>query len=445
MSLKRFSYLIPAALIAVGTLSASAAPVTWSKDVMPVVQDRCLNCHRPGQVAPFSLENFEQARPWAKAIREQVSTGKMPPYPGKPGEMPFHGDANLTDKEIDTFIEWVDQGAKQGNPADLPPKKEFKTFEGGWVNRVPDIVLQPEEPFKVGADVSDLYYCFKIPFGADQDLWLKSAEFQAGNSEVAHHFILFEDTAGAFDKLDAETPEPGCECADMDRLAGAKIVQMWAPGNVAPLSPEGVGLKLSKGKDLILQAHYYNATGLDQIDHSRVALHLAQPEETIDKQIRGLMVVQPNLNIKAGDANSKHTATYTAFKDMTIYTVGGHMHLRGKNISQSVQIPDAGKEKLMLDIPNYDFDWQFTYPFVEPWQIPKGSKIIMRSTHDNSADNPNNPDPTKDVKWGLYSGDEMAFTGGSYTFDDEKLGITPNALSDEDRARLVNKKTSTDD
>ncbi|MFP6584621.1 MAG: hypothetical protein VCD00_18960 [Candidatus Hydrogenedentota bacterium] len=443
MSLNEFSRLLPAALIVATSITATAAPITWTKDVMPIVQERCLNCHRPGQVAPFSLESFEQARPWAKSIREQVAAGKMPPYPGKPGEMGFHGDANMTEKEITTFIAWVDQGAKQGNPADLPPKKVFKTFEGGWVNRVPDIVLQPEEPFLVGADVSDLYYCFKIPFNADQDLWLKSAEFQAGNSEVVHHFILFEDTSGVFDKLDAETPEPGCECANMDKLAGAKIVQMWAPGNVAPLSPEGVGLKLSKGKDLILQTHYYNSTGLEQVDHSRIALHLAQPEETIEKQIRAMMVVQPNLNIKAGDPNSEHTATFTAFKDLTMYSVGGHMHLRGKSISQTAKLPDSDRELLMLDIPDYDFDWQFTYPFEKPWKFPKGSKFIMRSVHDNSEGNPNNPDPTADVKWGLYSGDEMAFTGGSYTFDDEQLGITPTALSDADRARLT-KNSSTD-
>ena len=445
MLLKKLSYVLPVALIMATGLFATAAPVTWSKDVMPIVQERCLNCHRPGQVAPFSLETFDQARPWAKAIREQVAAGKMPPYPGKPGEMGFHGDSNMTSEEIKTFTDWVDQGAKPGNPADLPPVKVFKSFEGGWVNRVPDIVLQPEHPFTVGADVSDLYYCFKIPFGVDQEMWLKGVEFQAGNSEVAHHFILFEDTSGAFDRVDAETPEPGCECADMGKLGGASIVAMWAPGNVAPLTPIGVGHKLTKGKDLILQAHYYNATGLEQVDHSSVALHLASPEEAIDKRIRAMMVVQPNLNIKAGDPNSEHTAMFTAFKDLTMYSVGGHMHLRGKSISQTAKLPDSDRELLMLDIPEYDFDWQFTYPFEQPWKFPKGSKFIMRSIHDNSADNIHNPDPTKDVKWGLYSADEMAFTGGSYTFDDEKLGITPLALSDADRARLaIRKKASTD-
>jgi len=119
MSLKKLSYLFPVALIMGTCLSASAAPVTWSKDVMPIVQERCLNCHRPGQVAPFSLTNYNEARPWAKAIREQVSAGKMPPYPGKSGEVAFHGDANMSTEEVNTFVDWVNQGAKKGNPADL--------------------------------------------------------------------------------------------------------------------------------------------------------------------------------------------------------------------------------------------------------------------------------------------------------------------------------------
>lgn len=428
--------ILPVGFAIVFTFSATAGPITWSKDVMPIVQDRCLNCHRPGQVAPFSLMTYEQARPWAKSIREQVSNRKMPPYPGNPGAIPFHGDMNMTQEEIDTFVLWVDQGARQGNPTDLPEPMDFDTFEGGWQLGNPDIVLQPSEPFTIPSDVTDLYYCFEIPFGVEKEMWLKGVEFQAGNSEVVHHFILFEDSSGSFKKLDAETPEPGCECANMDKLMGARIIQMWAPGNVSPLAPEGVGQKIAPGKSLILQAHYYNSTGTDQVDQSRVALHLAQSEETINKQIRGLLVVQPMLDIKAGDPESKHMARWKAQKDVTFYSVGGHMHLRGKSISQWAILPDSTEEILMLDIPDYDFDWQYTYPFETPWKAPKGTEIIMRSVHDNSEANVNNPDPTVDVKWGLYSADEMAFTGGAYTFDDEQLGITPLALTEADRQRL---------
>ena len=419
-----------------GTWGVTAEPVTWAKDVLPIVQERCLECHRPDQVAPFSLTTYEQARPWAKAIKQQVASRKMPPYPGNPGAIAFHGDMNLSQAEIDTFVSWVDQGAALGNKNDLPAPKEFKTFEGGWRLGEPDIVLQPAEPFTVSGDTSDLYQCFFIPLGLDYDIWLKGVEFQAGNNEVAHHFILFEDMGGTFPQLDAATPEPGCECADMDKIAGARIVKMWAPGNVSPLRPKGVGNKLTAGKNMILQAHYYNATGVDQVDQSRIALHVAGPDETIDKRIRLQLVSQMNLDIPAGASSVEHEMQIQAMKDMTLYSVGGHMHLRGKSIGQWAVLPDSSEEIVMLNIPNYDFNWQLDYPFEEPWKAPKGTKFIMRSVHDNSSENPNNPDPTLNVKWGLYSKDEMAFTGHYYTYDDEQLGITPQAIRPEDIARL---------
>ncbi len=431
----RFSLRLATVLFAAPT-ACFAAPITWARDVMPIVQERCLECHRPDQVGPFSLTTYEQARPWAKSMKQQVASRKMPPYPGNPGGIEFHGDMNLSQAEIDTIVGWVDQGAAFGNKADLPPEKNFETFEGGWRLGEPDLVLQTAEPFTVSGEISDLYQCFLIPLGLDYDVWLKGVEFQAGNNEVAHHFILFEDMGGTFPSLDDASPEPGCECADMDKIAGARIVKMWAPGNVSPLRGEGIGNKLTAGKNLILQAHFYNSTGIDQVDQSRIALHVAGPDETIDKRIRLQLVSQMMLDIPAGNPHVDHEMQIQAMKDMTLYSVGGHMHLRGKSIGQWAVLPDSAEEIVMLDIPEYDFNWQLDYVFEEPWKAPKGTKFIMRSVHDNSAENPVNPDPSLNVKWGLYSKDEMAFTGHYYTFDDEKLGITPEAIRPEDVARL---------
>lgn len=429
-------YSLAALAAFAGSIYASAEPITWARDVFPIVQERCLECHRPDQVAPFSLTSYDQARPWAKAIKKQVASRKMPPYPGNPGAIPFHGDMNLSQAEIDMIVGWVDQGTAFGDKKDMPPPKEFKTFDGGWRLGDPDIVLQVAEPFTVSGETTDLYQCFLIPLGLDYDIWLKGVEFQAGNMDVAHHFILFEDMGGTFPKLDAASPEPGCECADMDKIAGARIVKMWAPGNVSPLRPEGIGNKLTAGKNLILQAHFYNSTGVDQIDQSRIALHVAEPEETIDKRIRLQMVSQMMLDIPAGAPHVDHEMKIQAMKDMTLYSVGGHMHLRGKTIGQWAILPDSTEEISILSIPDFDFNWQLDYVFQQPWKAPKGTKFIMRSVHDNSAENPNNPDPSIDVKWGLYSADEMAFTGHYYTYDDEKLGITPAAIQPEDLARL---------
>lgn len=404
----------------------AADPVTFTKDVAPIFQENCQGCHRPGQIGPMPLLTYEEARPWAKAIKQQVGLRKMPPYFAHPSSLPMRGDKNLTQDEIDTIIAWADQGAKQGNPADLPEPRIWESFEGGWMLKQPDIILQMPEPFEVGGGDDDLYQCFQIPFESDVDLWLKGVEFKPGNSKVVHHIILFEDTMGRFKTFDDETPEQGCECADMEKiLVGTNMLKMWAPGNVQPLSPSGIANKLRAGTDLILQVHYHNVTGVDQTDQSEFALHIAQPDELIQKQVLGQLVVQPNLNIKAGDAVSQHEAHFTTRRDLTLYSSGVHMHLRGKSMGMWAKRPGEIEETTIVWVPEYDFNWQLTYEFEEPWKAPKGTEFIMRSVHDNSAENPNNPNPNVDVHWGLYSEDEMAFSGYSYTVDDEFLNITP--------------------
>ncbi|MEK7794976.1 MAG: hypothetical protein AAB353_10615, partial [Candidatus Hydrogenedentota bacterium] len=263
---------------------ADATPsqqVTWAKDVMPIVQENCQGCHRPGQIGPFSLMSFDEARPWAKSIKQKVSARQMPPYFADPASLPMKGDLNLSQGEMDTFAAWVDQGAKLGNEADLPAPRKFETFEGGWQLKKPDVVMQMPEPFGVGAGQDDLYQCFSVPFGLDQDVWLKGVEFKPDNTKVVHHFILFEDKSGKFKEYDAETPEPGCECADMEKvLQGTSMIKMWAPANVQPFPPVGVAQRVLKGSNLILQVHYHNVTGEDQSDQSSFAFHLAQPGET---------------------------------------------------------------------------------------------------------------------------------------------------------------------
>lgn len=385
-----------------------------------------MGCHRDGQIGPMPLSTYDEVRPWAKAIKREVGLRKMPPYFADPISFEMKGDLNLTDAEIQTIIDWVDQGAREGDPSDLPEPRVFETYEGGWQLGNPDIVLQPTAPFTVAGDESDLYQCFQIPLNLPHDIWLKGVEFQPDNTNVVHHFILFEDITGNFAKFDEATPEPGCECEAMEKvLVGTKLLKMWAPGNVQPLSPHGVGNRVRAGSDLILQVHYSNTTEVEQTDQSKFALHLAKPDETIMKEIRGQLVVQPNLNIKAGDPNSRHEARYTTPKDITLYSAGVHMHLRGKSMGMWAVLPDQTEEIPVVWVPNFDFDWQLTYEFKEPWQAPAGTEFIMRSVHDNSADNPDNPDPTQDVHWGLYSDDEMAFSGYSYTFDDEQLNIRP--------------------
>ncbi len=417
----------------VGVLMPSQAMAkeraTFTKDVLPIMQENCQGCHRPGQIAPFSLMSYQEARPWAKSIKKYVASRKMPPYFAHPSSLPMKNDMNLTDAEITTIVNWVDQGAPKGNPSDAPEPRVFAAYEGGWMLGEPDLVLKPMEPFKVDAGVDDLYQCFQIPLNLDHDVWLKGAEFQPDNNNVVHHFILFEDKVGKVKSLDEATPEPGCECSDMEKvLIGTNLLKMWAPGNVQPLTEKGVANKIGKGHNLILQVHYHNTTGEAQWDQSQFALHIAQPDELIQKQIRMQLVVQPNLNIKAGDPNSKHAARYVTRQDITLYSSGVHMHYRGKDMGMWAKRPGDTKETTIVWVPHFDFNWQLTYEFAETWKAPKGTEFTMRCTHDNSEDNPFNPDPTRDIHWGLGSVDEMAFSGYSYTLDSEALNVTPVAL-----------------
>jgi mono/diheme cytochrome c family protein len=399
---------------------------TFSRDVAPILQARCQSCHRPGQIGPMPLLSYADARPWAKAIAAQVQAREMPPWFAHPDSRPMKGDQNLSQAEIDTIVAWVAAGSPEGDPADLPRPREFATFTGGWVHRKPDLELRPERAFLVGKEVDDEYRCYHVALGLEHEAWLKGTEFQPGNPAVVHHFILFQDTAGVGAELDQATPEAGWMCGQMDTsLATAKILEMWAPGNLAPLDPPGMALRLDAGKDLILQVHYHNTTGEDAEDWSRFALHLAQPTETIVKEMRGQLVSAWTLDIPAGAPNAEHRASWTAPANITLYTSGGHMHYRGKDIGMWSTKP-GGERETLLWMPAYDFNWQFTYTFVEPYHAPAGTVFEMVSHHDNSAENPFNPAiPPVDVKFGLATSDEMAFTGFSYTLDDESLGITP--------------------
>lgn len=374
----------------------------------------------------MSLLTYADARPWAKAIEKQVAARTMPPWFAAPESRPMKGDLNLSPAEIETIAAWVRQGAPEGDPAALPPPREFPTIEGGWTIRKPDLVLQPPRAYDVPADAVDEYRCFHVPLGVDHELWLKGVEFQPGNTSVVHHFILFGDASGTARQLDEATPEAGWECASMDSaITRMKILQMWAPGNVQPLNPAGIGRRIAAASDLMLQIHYHNTTAAKQVDHSRFALHLAQPDETIQKEMRGQLVSAWTLDIPAGEPNAEHRATYETPDDITVYATGAHMHYRGKDMGLWA-MPPGGDRETLLWVPRYDFDWQLTYEFVTPLRAPRGTRFEMVSHHDNSVNNPHNPVlPPVDVRWGLASSDEMSFSGIQYTVDAEQLGITP--------------------
>ncbi len=410
--------------------SSGDQELTYSRDVAPLLQENCETCHRAGQMAPMPLESYQQVRPWARSIARQVAARTMPPYGAHPESRDMLGSLYLSDAEVETIVDWARNGAPEGDPAELPEPKEFETYEGGWKLGNPDVVMQIAETFNVPADSGDRHQCFGLDFSAPVDLWLKGIEFLPDNTDVVHHFILFEDTQGNFEVADATSPdEPGVECPSIRKtIPGVQQLEAWAPGGTKALAPRNMARKFDADTKLVLQIHYSNQTGEVQPDRSSVAIHVAKPDEKITKAFRKGYVMGGRLYIKAGDAESRHEGRSQISQDITVYSSNAHMHKRGKSMRLSAILPGSPAEETILWVPDFDFDWQWNYEFAEPMKVPAGTELIVRSVHDNSASNPNNPDPTIDVTWGDASDDEMMFNIYTYSVDDEVLDVTPNAL-----------------
>ncbi len=406
-------------LLAVAGLGMAAPNVTYTKDVAPIIQKNCQSCHRPGEVAPMPFTNFKDTRPWAKAIKEKVVTRVMPPWFADPKHTDFENDARLSEKEIETISAWVDQGAKEGDPKAMPPSPKFVE---GWNIGKPDVVLSMTTEFEVPLEGAVPYKYFVIPTNFDEDKYVQFAEIRAGDRSHMHHLIVsvrYPDgsplpPAG---ELDVAARREGLARAarsveDSDgRLVG------WAPGE-APLElKEGQAKLIKKGSVLIFQVHY-TTNGKPGKDRSSVGLIFSKAP--VEKRVITAGAFARNLVIPAGDPNFESRATFPFKEDSHIDSLHPHMHLRGKDMTFKLVYPD-GQEKLLLSVPRFDFNWQQTYVFKEPVAAPKGSKLEVIAHHDNSANNKFNPDPTKVVKWGDQTWDEMMIGYFDYTIDKQDL------------------------
>lgn len=423
-------FLMAAGVVAAAPAMAdegTAAKSTFTRDVAPILYSKCAECHRAGELAPMSLMTFEEARPWAKSIKKEVASRHMPPFHAEKIDLQYVNDTSLTDAQIAAIVNWVDQGAPEGNPADLPPAPKFETTE--WKGGKPDIALRIPE-YTLGENVDDEYRCFVMPTGLLKETWVQGIEYVPGNRQVVHHIMAYADPTGRARAKDEATPEPGFICGmggdqatqRLDLLLGG-----WAPGTPPNVQPDGVGRKLPANSDIVYQVHYHNTTGKAQKDRSSMGITFAR--RPIQAEGRISLVGSLKLEIKAGDAAAKHEGNWRAPYDLKLFSVMPHMHFLGKGMHVTATFPD-GNVQTLVDVRRFDFNWQTVYAFAEPLTIPKGTKLHMVSLHDNSAENPANPTtPPKDVYWGEATDEEMAHCWLSYIRADEKLGITPQAPS----------------
>jgi peroxiredoxin/mono/diheme cytochrome c family protein len=366
--------------------------VTYARQVSRILQAHCQECHRPGQIGPMSLLSYRDVVPWADTIREVIEEERMPPWHADPRYGKFKNDRRLSREDRRTLLAWLDSGTPRGDDRDLPSPR---TFPEGWRIGKPDLVVSMPREFAVPAQAPKggvPYQYFTVDPGFTEDRWVVRAEAKPDATAVVHHVVVFILPPGEFFNPDA----PGAV------LCGT------APGDM-PLMPEdGLAKKVPARSKLIFQMHY-TPNGKACKDRSSVGLIFAR--EKPRHRILTIPVYNPSFltrfdKIPAGAANYKIETEHLFKEDIHLLAFMPHMHLRGKDFLYEAYYPD-GKKEVLLSVPRYNFNWQSVYRPVEPIALPKGTKLHCLAHFDNSAKNPNNPDPARDVFWGDQTWEEM--------------------------------------
>lgn len=364
--------------------------VTYSKQIALILQNRCVECHREGEIAPFALDDYEEVVGWAEMIQEVVQDGRMPPWHASAESGPFENGRRLTDEEKALVKAWVDAGAPEGDPQDLPKPR---TWVDGWqLPRMPDFVAPlTDKPFQVPADGKVRYQYFTIESGFQEDKWVSAVEIQPGNRAVVHHVLMFVST--------------GDDSGEHFRGGAAGYDGIYVPGQRVRPYPAGMARKIPAGARLVFQVHY-TPIGSEQFDQSRVGMIFVDPQ-SVEYEVRTASAVNTDLQIPPHDANYRVDASSSRLPaSARLLALNPHMHLRGKSIQYEAVLP-SGERRPLLDVPRYDFNWQTAYRLVTPLALPRDTRLHCVAHFDNSKDNPSNPDPTKLVRWGEQTWDEM--------------------------------------
>ncbi len=380
---------------------AKVGPVTYARDVASIVREKCQSCHRPGEVGPFPLLTYDDLKNHAAMAREVVDDRRMPPWHADPRYGHFKNDRSLSARERATILAWVDQGTPLGDPKDIPAPR---TFPEGWTIGTPDVVFETPEPFVVPAQGTVEYVHVRVPTRFKEDTWIQAAEARPGDRSVVHHIVVYVD--------DHSLSPSGLR----GRRADAHLCG-FAPGDMPSIYPAGSAKKIPAGSDLILQIHY-TPTGTLKTDRSRVGLIVSK--EPVRHRAHTLGIAQPRFEIPAGSSSHLVSSSHAFSDDVHLLSFMPHMHLRGKDFRYEATFPD-GRKEVLLSVPAYDFGWQSYYTLAEPLALPKGTRIDCYAHFDNSAENPYNPDPSKAVRWGEQTWQEMMIGYVDY-IDDAIVG-----------------------
>ena len=419
---------------------AAFAGTTFTRDVAPILYKNCVSCHRPGEIAPMSLLDYKSARPWAKAIQTAVLTEKMPPWFADPQHGHFSNDPRLKAQDIEVIKAWVAGGAIEGDPKDLPPQP---TFAEGWVLGKPDFV------FDIGQDFAppvgkDLYQNFTVSTNFTEGKWIRAAQVLPGNKKLVHHVHVsivpngnegesgegvkpkaaagratprsFFDYEDGLSKIRLDAPVVNDACASDDGIAnlsgfdegsfatmlpgkGPDIFDVFGDGSVAKYIPPGAKVHF--------QIHYHSSVKATEFDRTSVGFYLAS--KVPDKPLKRVDMRNRFFLIPAGASDQEVKRCYVLEQDKLLVAITPHMHYRGKDALYELVHKD-GRREIVLSVPHYDFNWQLQYRLKDPILMEKGSRLIATFHFDNSVNNLQNPDPTKVIRWGDRSEDEMMVT-----------------------------------
>ncbi len=386
----------------------TATPVTFNKVIAPLVYANCTPCHHTGGIGPFPLVTYQDVRKHAAQIKAVTERRYMPPWPPEPGYGDFVGDRRLTGEQIQLIAEWLKAGTPEGDLHDLPPKPQF-TSE--WQLGPPDLILRMPQPFRMRASGSDIFRNFVIPSGLKQTKYVRALEVRLSNTGVVHHANIVLDRTQSLRRRDGEDGSPGFPGMDVITEAAANDFDpdshflFWKPGSVLRPEPPEMSWRLDPATDLILNLHL-QATGKDELVQAQIGLYFSSHPPS---EFPMLLQLEHDgaINIPPGDPSFTITDELTLPLDVDVLAIYPHAHYLGKLIQAWATLPN-GSRKWLIRIPEWDINWQAVYEYRKPVSLPKGTKVSMRITYDNSAANPRNPNsPPKQVRAGDLSTDEM--------------------------------------
>ncbi len=381
-------------------LAQGALAVTFHKDVEPILQQNCLECHRSagtntmGMVAPMAFETYETTRPWAKAIANQVEAGTMPPWHASDEfDGVFANERSISDAEIETLASWAKTGARRGDPADAPSPKTFAESDG-WGIGTPDLVVEFESPYLIEDHVEDEYATIMVELTDEQlpeDRWIQAMDFRPG-SEAVHHIVVF--TGSYRDSLGF----------------GQGMLGGMGPGTNGSVFPEGYGRRLPKNERLMFNMHYHKERGPGTAVWDSSSIGFKFHDKPVQHEVNWGAVGTMNFQIPAYAENHEVVASETFRRDTMFLSFFPHTHLRGKASKYVAHYPD-GKQETLLYVPAYDFNWQTSYIYKEPKLIPAGTKVEVTMWYDNSEERGKitNINPSRTVRWGQPTTDEMMY------------------------------------